>query len=133
MIKCIAIDDEPLALALIEAFCESVPFLALEKTFTQPSAARRYLTNFPVDLVFLDVEMPDINGIELFKGFGQECMVIFTTAFRKYAVDGFEVGAVDYLVKPLELSRFQQACEKAKNYYEYQHSRNESCLYVRVE
>lgn len=136
MIKCIAIDDEPLALELVEAFCQQVPYLQLEKTFTQTSAAQKHLRNFPVDLIFLDIQMPDMNGVDFFKSINQESMVIFTTAYSKYAVESYTLNAVDYLLKPLQLNRFIQACNKAKDYYEYLNSsRSESpnFLYIRSE
>ena len=136
MIKCVAIDDDPLALELVEAFCQHIPYLQLEKTFTQTSAAHKHLRKFPVDLIFLDIQMPDINGIEFFKSVKQECMVIFTTAYSQYAVEGFNVNAVDYLLKPLQQKRFKQACDKAKEYFEYINNRQSASatfLYVRSE
>ena len=117
MIKCIAIDDEPLALELVETFCNQIPFLQLEKTFTQTSAAQKHLRKFPVDLIFLDIQMPDMNGIEFFKSIKQESMVIFTTAHAQYAADSYTLNAVDYLLKPLQQQRFLQACEKAKDFF----------------
>lgn len=136
MIKCIAIDDEPLALELVETFCQQVPYLQLEKTFTQTSAAQKHLRKFPVDLIFLDIQMPDMNGIEFFKSIKQEAMVIFTTAHSKYAVESYNVNAVDYLLKPLQLNRFIQACEKAKDFYDYLNNRkseSSNFLYIRSE
>lgn len=136
MIKCIAIDDEPLALELVETFCQQIPFLHLEKTFTQTSAAQKHLRKFPVDLIFLDIQMPDRNGIEFFKSVKQESMVIFTTAHSQYAVESYTLNAVDYLLKPLQQNRFVQACEKAKDFYEYLHNKKSDSptfLYIRSE
>ncbi len=136
MINCIAIDDEPLALEVIQSFCNKISYLQLQKTFTKTSDAAKYLRKFPVDLIFLDIQMPDINGIEFFKTIRQQVMVIFTTAYSEYAVLGFEVNAVDYLLKPMQMKRFEQACEKAKDYLSYQNHNSlqvNSFLYVRSE
>ena len=136
MIKCIAIDDEPLALELVETFCQTIPYLHLEKTFTQTSAAQKHLRKFPVDLIFLDIQMPDINGIEFFKSIKQESMVIFTTAHAQYAVESYTLNAVDYLLKPLQQNRFVQACDKAKDFYDYLNNKKSDSpnfLYIRSE
>ena len=119
MIKAIAIDDEPPALSLIDNFCGRTAGIQLEKTFTMPAEALKHLRKFPVDLLFLDIQMPSINGIDFYKTVKQDTMVIFTTAFSEYAVEGFNVSAVDYLLKPFTLSRFQQAVAKATDYYNY--------------
>ncbi|MFN8393934.1 MAG: LytTR family DNA-binding domain-containing protein [Bacteroidia bacterium] len=116
MISCIALDDEPLALELIRAYAAQVPWLDLRKTFTRASEARQWLVDFPVDLIFLDIQMPDINGVDFYKSAGQETPVIFTTAYSQYAVTGFDLKAVDYLLKPFTLSRFVQAAEQARVY-----------------
>lgn len=136
MINCIAIDDEPMALEVIKSFSNKMHFLNLTHTYTQVSKAHRHLRKFPVDLLFLDIQMPDMNGIEFYKSIQQECMVIFTTGFRKYAVEGFNVNAVDYLLKPVEFERFQLACNKALDYYNYlkaSPANEKKCLYVRSE
>lgn len=136
MINCIAIDDEPLALEIITAYCEKIPYIELLKTFTQVSKAQKHLRKYPVDLLFLDIQMPDINGINFYNALEQKPLVIFTTAHTKYAVEGFEVSAVDYLTKPFNLIRFETACEKAKNYLQStnpQQSNNRAALYIRSE
>lgn len=113
--KCIAVDDEPLALELMETYIAQVPGLELLDTFTDAISAWGFLKKNPVDLVFLDIQMPDINGIQLAKSLDRKSpMVIFTTAYGKYAVEGFNVEAVDYLLKPFEFSRFLAAVNKAK-------------------
>lgn len=114
MITAIAIDDEPLALALIQAYADKVEGLDLRKTFTRTSEARAYLQEFPVDLIFLDIRMPDISGIEFYKAAGGDRLVIFTTAFSQYAVTGFDLKAVDYLLKPFTFERFTQAVTQAQ-------------------
>ena len=114
MIKAIAIDDEPLALKIIEHFCRQTDFIELEKTFTKTDEALKHLKKFPVDLLFLDIQMPGKNGIDFYKQLNGETIVIFTTAFSEYAVEGFNINALDYLLKPFSLERFMQAAEKAK-------------------
>lgn len=136
MIQCVAIDDEPLALEIIETFCARVTFLRLQKTFTDASEAARYLRKFPVDLLFLDIHMPEISGIDFYRQHAEGKMVIFTTAFSEYAVEGFNLSATDYLLKPIEFSRFQQASHKALEYYNYQHQvpgAEQQYLFVRSE
>ena len=120
MIKAIAIDDEPLALKVIENFCEKVDFIALQKTFNKPGEALKYVNKFPVDLLFLDINMPSINGIEFYKEIKQNTMVIFTTAYTEYAVEGFNLNAVDYILKPFTFERFLLAVNKASDYFNYQ-------------
>src|SRR5579872_6481886 len=119
MINCIALDDEPLALEIIEAFCKRSLFLQLQKTFTDPAEAAKYLRKFPVDLLFLDIQMPDISGLDFYKANGENKMVIFTTAFSEYAVEGFNLSAVDYLLKPIAYNRFELAVTKAHEYFSY--------------
>lgn len=121
MIRAIAIDDEPLALDVIKAHCSKVDFIELQKTFTSPTEAIRYLKRFPVDLLFLDIRMPSISGIELLKAIPQDVMVIFTTAHAEFAVESYELSAIDYLLKPFDVARFIQAVNRAKEYYETQH------------
>lgn len=113
--KCIAVDDEPLALELMETYIAQVPGLELLTTFTDAISAWGFLKKNQVDLVFLDIQMPDINGIQLAKLLDRKNpMVIFTTAYSKYAVEGFNVEAVDYLLKPFDFRRFMEAVNKAK-------------------
>lgn len=119
MIQCIAIDDEPLALELISTYCAEIDFIQLQKTFTKTSDALKYIKSNPVDLLFLDIQMPDISGIDFYKNLEEKTMVIFTTAYSEYAVEGFNLNAVDYLLKPYELERFRKAVNKAKEFYDY--------------
>ena len=121
MINCIAIDDEPLALTIIENFCAKVPFLELQKTFTDSTEAAKFLRKFPVDLVFLDIQMPDMLGTEFYRTHAKDKMVIFTTAYSEYAVEGFDLNALDYLLKPIEYNRFVQAANKSQDYFNYLH------------
>lgn len=113
MITAIAIDDEPPALKVVENFCRRVDFIDLKKTFTRPNEALAYLKENPVDLLFLDIQMPSLTGIDLYKSV-KNTMVIFATAFSEFAVEGFNLNAVDYLLKPFTFERFVQAVEKAR-------------------
>lgn len=115
MIKAIALDDEPLALTILDHLCLKNEDITLEKTFTSPQDALQYLEAYPVDLLFLDIQMPDKDGVSFFKSLINKPLVIFTTAFDHYAVEGFNVNAVDYLLKPIAYERFEQAIEKVKN------------------
>jgi DNA-binding LytR/AlgR family response regulator len=136
MINCIALDDEPMALEVIKELCKEVPFINLTHTFTRVSLAQQHLNSFPVDLIFLDIEMPDKNGLVFLKAIKQNIMVVFTTAHSKYAVESYNVNAIDYLLKPIELDRFKIACNKANDFFEYSNtstSKFQNCLYVRSE
>lgn len=136
MIKAIAIDDEPLALEVIEKLCSTCDFISLEKTFTEPNEALKHLRKYPTDLLFLDIKMPAMNGITLFRAVTQDAMVIFTTAFTEYAIDGFNLNAIDYLLKPIEPKRFKQAVEKAQEYFKYIYNKdkqNEKNIFIRAE
>lgn len=115
--NCVALDDEPLGLEIIQTFCEKFAFLQLQKSFTNPAEAGRYLRNFPVDLIFLDIQMPDVDGISFLKSLPHQPLVIFTTAYSDYAVEGFNLNAIDYLLKPFSFERFSQAANKALDYY----------------
>jgi DNA-binding LytR/AlgR family response regulator len=121
MIKAIAIDDEPPALKIIEVFSSKAGFIDLAKSFTRPHDALKYLHKFPVDLIFLDIRMPSVTGIELCSQLPQEAMVIFTTAYSEYAVEGFNLNALDYLLKPFTFERFLQAANRAQDYYRFFH------------
>ncbi len=114
MIKAVALDDEELALEIIKSHCEQIVFLDLLHCFTEQDKAIRYLNKFDVDLLFLDIQMPKLNGIELYKTLKQKTKVIFTTAHSHYAVEGFNVSASDYLLKPISPDRFLTAVEKVK-------------------
>ena len=110
----IAIDDEPLALELIRQYARRIDWLNIEAVFSDALEAKEYLKEHDVDLLFLDIQMPEVNGIQFYKSLDDKPEVIFTTAYSQYAVDGFTLSAVDYLLKPFEFERFLQAVEKAK-------------------
>lgn len=134
MIHCIAIDDEPLALQLIEEYCAKISFLKLEKTFTNTDEAIAFMKTNKTDLLFLDIQMPDITGIQFYKSLSEKPPVIFTTAYKDFAVEGFNVDAVDYLLKPFEYDRFLKAAYKAKEYIEFLSSQEVqlNSLFVKV-
>src|SRR5688500_3977581 len=119
MINAIAIDDEPLALKIIQSLCDKSDGINLQKTFTQPTKALKHLRKFPADLIFCDIHMPAMTGINLVKSLQQNTMVIFTTAFSEYAAVSYELNAIDYLLKPINQKRFSQAITKALEYFDY--------------
>jgi DNA-binding LytR/AlgR family response regulator len=120
MLSCIAIDDEPLALDLLKRYIAKIYFLELKGAFTDAFEAKKSIDTSHVDILFLDIQMPDINGIEFSKTISsKDIAVIFTTAFSEYAVEGFNVDAIDYLVKPIEYDRFLKSVYKAKEYIDY--------------
>ncbi|MCH5600105.1 LytR/AlgR family response regulator transcription factor [Niabella ginsengisoli] len=129
----IAIDDEPIALEVIKSHASKVPFVELKATFTNAFEAVAYLQKYKIDLLFLDIKMPDISGIEFFKSLSSPPMVVFTTAYSEHAVEGFEVDAVDYLLKPFSLSRFLKACTKANELLSLKNgnAKNEDYLFVK--
>lgn len=131
--KCVAIDDEPLALQLVKNYIEHSGQLELLATFTDTTKAREYLENNPVDLLFVDIQMPDETGLQFVNSLEVKPIVIFTTAFSQYAVEGFNLDAVDYLVKPFEYERFLKAVTKANELYEYRLNKevNEGYLFVK--
>jgi DNA-binding LytR/AlgR family response regulator len=134
-IKCIAIDDEPLALQLLKAYIEKTPVLELLQVFEDAISAIEFLHAHPVDLVFVDIQMPDITGLDLVRALESKPMIIFTTAHRKFALEGFELEAIDYLLKPVSFERFTRAVAKAEEYYKFRHSSDsgEEHLYVYSE
>ncbi|HZE83658.1 MAG TPA: LytTR family DNA-binding domain-containing protein [Puia sp.] len=125
MIKAIAIDDELPALKVIENFCGRTGLVRLEKTFVSPTEALAWLGEHPVDLLFLDVNMPSLTGIELYKSLRKPTLAIFTTAYSEYALEGFNVRAVDYLLKPISFERFQQAVEAAIEQFNYRQGKED--------
>ena len=112
-ITCVAIDDEPLALDLIKDYTQKVPFLNLRATFDNAIESIEYLKNNKVDLLFLDIQMDELTGIQLLNILKDKPLVIFTTAYDSYAVKGYELDAIDYLLKPISFERFMKASEKA--------------------
>lgn len=112
-INCIAIDDEPLALDIIREYAQKIPFLDLKCTFDNALESINYLKNNEIDLIFLDIQMEELTGIQLLNVLKKKPLVIFTTAYDNYAIQGFELDAVDYLLKPISFERFLKAVDKA--------------------
>ena len=110
----IAINDEPLALQLVTGYIEKTPGLTLKGSFDNPHDALEFLANEEVDLIFIDIQMPDLNGLELTRSFVKGPKVVFTTAFEKYALEGFKLNAVDYLLKHFSYEEFLKAVQKAR-------------------
>jgi DNA-binding LytR/AlgR family response regulator len=119
MIRCIAIDDEPLALQLLKEYIGKVSFLDLVGTYSDTVTVKQIIEKEKIDLIFLDIQMPDINGMQFYDSLSHQPMVIFTTAFSQYAVEGFNVNAIDYLLKPFEYDRFLKSVYKAREYYDF--------------
>ncbi len=136
-IRCIAIDDESPALLLMREYISRIPFLQLQYTFEDAVKGQALLQQEGTDLLFVDINMPDISGLELVRSLSQPPMVIFTTAYKNFAVDGFELDAVDYLVKPIAFERFEKAVKKAQEFYTYRQRTHQSeipdALFVYVE
>lgn len=131
--KAIAIDDEPIALEIIKSHASKVPFLDLKAEFTDAFKALEYLQKESIDLIFLDIKMPDISGIDFFNSLSKKPLLIFTTAYTEHAVTSFEMDAVDYLLKPFSLSRFIKGCNKAFELYNFRNSTETSDhLYIKT-
>lgn len=114
-INCIAIDDEPLALNVIEHLTQKIPFLNLKNTFTNAFDALEYLNKERIDLIFLDIQMPELTGFEFIRTLNNKPLVIFTTAYPSHALESYELDAVDYLLKPIPFERFLKAVNKVQN------------------
>lgn len=112
-LRCIIVDDEPLALGLLESYARRTPFLQLEGAFSDGVSALERLKQGDIDLAFLDIQMPDLNGLELARLLPERTAVVFVTAYEQYAVEGFKVDATDYLLKPASYADFLTACERA--------------------
>lgn len=121
-LKCVAIDDEPLALELLQEYVSRFPQLKLVHTFDDAISAIELLRNTKIDLLFIDINMPDITGIDLVRALEERPLIIFTTAHKQFAIEGFELDAVDYLLKPINFDRFTRAVNKAVDYYKYKNA-----------
>ncbi len=118
MIKCIAVDDEPLALKLLQDNISKVPFLKLEAACNDAFEAMKALQEHKIDLAFIDIQMPGLTGLQFIGSLENKPLVIFITAYSQYAIESYDLSVVDYLVKPVELDRFIRACNRAKELYE---------------
>ena len=116
--KCVIVDDEPLALDLLESYVQKTPFLELAGKYSSAVQAIKELAGHPADLIFLDIQMPDLNGLEFSKMLPPDTRIVFTTAFDQYALDGYKVNALDYLLKPISYVDFLHAADKALHWFE---------------
>ncbi|MBK5279847.1 MAG: response regulator transcription factor [Bacteroidia bacterium] len=117
-LSCIIVDDEPVARKILQEFTEQVPFLDLQGKFESAMKAEEFFKSNQPDLIFVDIEMPKVSGLQMLKRNNIDSMVILTTAFPQYALDGYELDIIDYLLKPFALHRFLKAVQKAKDFYE---------------
>lgn len=122
MIRCLAIDDEPLALRQLESYLKKVPFLNVVGGCQSAMDAMRILEEQEIDAIFIDINMPDLNGMEFVKSLQHPPLVVFTTAYQEYAVEGYKVNAVDYLLKPFGMADIMRAAERVKERYELLHA-----------
>lgn len=118
MINCLIVDDEPIALSVLEDYVDKTPFLSLKGKCAGAKQVLEIIDKEPIDLLFLDIQMPDVNGLELSKSLGDSVKIIFTTAFEQYALEGFKVSALDYLLKPFNYEDFLKAALKAKTWFD---------------
>ena len=117
-LRCAIVDDEPLALGLLESYVKKTSFLTLEGSYSSAIQAMKYLPEKPVDLLFLDIQMPELNGLDFSHMIPPTTRIVFTTAFEQYALDGYRVNALDYLLKPISYTDFMQAVNKAVQWFE---------------
>lgn len=117
VIRCAVVDDEPLALGLMASYVKKTPFLELVGAYSSAVQAMQEMHDHPVDLIFLDIQMPELNGLDYSRMIPAQTRVIFTTAFNQYALDGYKVNALDYLLKPISYPDFLQAANKAQEWF----------------
>ncbi len=120
-LSCMIVDDEPVARKILHEFVEQVPFLDLQGKFENATKAEAFLMHQEVDLIFLDIELPKVSGLQFLQSLQVQSLVILTTAFPQYALEGYELDIIDYLLKPFALSRFLKAVQKARDYYLMKH------------
>ena len=125
VLNCWIVDDEPLALELLSSYVNKTPFLNLTGKYSNAVKAMEEMHNKQIDLIFLDIQMPEVNGMEFARIIGDETKIIFTTAFSEYALDGYKVSAIDYLLKPFSYSDFLNASKKALNWHEMKEASKE--------
>ncbi len=133
MMKCIAVDDEPLALTQVSSYISRVPFLELIKSCSDAFEAMQLLSEQKIDLMFIDINMPDLNGLDFVRSLPESPLIVFTTAYSEYAIDGYKVDAVDYLLKPFSFQDLFRAAEKARHRYEYLRQEHAPALTDNIE
>ena len=133
IIKCAIVDDEPLAVELLASYVKKIPFLELCGKYTNATDALHGIGQNPVDLLFLDIQMPELNGLELSRMVPETTRIVFTTAFNQYAVDGFRVNALDYLLKPISYADFLEASTKAMQWFQLVHQSEQATPASTVE
>ncbi|MGF7230805.1 LytR/AlgR family response regulator transcription factor [Arachidicoccus sp.] len=141
MINCIVVDDEPLAIELLKDFIEKMPELSLKETFINSLEALSYVNKQPIDLIFLDIQMPDLNGIDFLKNLKSKPDIILTTAFQEFAIEGYNFDVLDFLLKPIEFPRFLNAVKRAEEHHELKksggnivtHENHHRFLFVKTE
>lgn len=121
-LTCVAIDDEPLALAVISSYVAKFPVLKMLSTFDDAISGAEFIRRHPADILFMDINMPDINGIDLVRSLEKKPIIIFTTAHKQFAHEGFELEALDYLLKPIDFTRFSRTVNKALEFHQYKTS-----------
>lgn len=131
MFTAIAIDDEPIALEIIAKLAANIFFIDIRKTFTNAFQAAAWLQKEKVDLIFLDIKMPDISGIDFLQTLQNPPLVIFTTAYSEHAIEGFELNAVDYLLKPFSAARFLKACNKAYEFHQLKTVNSDASVFIK--
>ncbi len=143
-IRCLAIDDEPLARLKLESYIRRTPYLELAGTCQDAFKAMKYIDEGGVDALFVDINMPDMNGMELVASLTNPPLIVFTTAYSEYALEGYKVNAIDYLLKPFGIEEFQKAAEKVRRQYNLMHpvphkkeegilNQEEDVLYLKVD
>lgn len=135
-IKCVAIDDEPIALEIIKTYTEKIPGIKLVAVFEDAVAGSEFLKNNQTDILFLDINMPDISGLDLARSLEKKPLIIFTTAYKNFAFEGFELEAFDYLLKPIDPKRFKRSLDRAAEFLAHQRTpvdREPECIFVYSE
>jgi DNA-binding LytR/AlgR family response regulator len=132
-LNCIIIDDEPVARKVLYEFAAQLSFVTVAGQFENTARAETYLETFPVDLILLDIEMPKVSGLDWLKSLVNPPMVILCTAFPKYALEGYELDIIDYLLKPVAFDRFLKAVQKARDFAELKQHRHTDFIFVRCE
>jgi two-component system LytT family response regulator len=125
ILKCAIVDDEPLAVELLSSYVERIPFMQLVGKYSNAIDAMKGLSETPVDLIFLDIQMPELNGLELSKMLPERTRIVFTTAFEQYAIEGYRINALDYLLKPIPYVDFLEASNKALQWFKLTESKPE--------